>query len=77
MFPELAELMPQILTDERDVKAQEERLKQVIEYRNLVVVAMEKNGATQDEVTLVHDETIINSIQKKRQPEDVAWAILQ
>lgn len=42
MFPELAELMPQILTDERDVKAQEERLKQVIEYRNLVVVAMEK-----------------------------------
>ncbi|MEG1545015.1 MAG: hypothetical protein RR382_10915 [Tannerellaceae bacterium] len=50
---------------------------QLIEYRNLVVVAMEKNGATQDEVTLVHDETIINSIQKKRQPEDVAWAILQ
>lgn len=34
MFPELAELMPKFLTDEKEIMAQEERLR---EYRNLVI----------------------------------------
>ena len=50
---------------------------QLSEYRSLVVAEMKKKGATNEELTLLRDETIVNSIQKKRQPEDVAWAILQ
>ena len=46
-------------------------------YRSLLIVAMKKNGATDSDLNLIHDATIKNSIRNKRNPEDVAWAILQ
>ncbi len=46
-------------------------------YRALVVHEMEKMGATNQEVSLLCQETILNSLQRNRKPEDVAWAILQ
>lgn len=46
-------------------------------YRNLLIVEMKKMGATDNDLQLVHDATIKNSIINKRKPEDVAWAILQ
>ncbi len=46
-------------------------------YRTLVVREMQKMGATNQEISLLCQETIINSLQKNRKPEDVAWAVLQ
>lgn len=46
-------------------------------YRALVVHEMKKMGATNQEVSLLCQETILNSLQRNRNPEDVAWAILQ
>lgn len=34
-------------------------------------------GATQKEISLIKEETIINSIKNNRKPRDVAWALLQ
>ena len=50
---------------------------EIAQYRSLLVNEMKKMGATQDELGLIHDATIRNSIRNKRKPEDVAWAILQ
>ncbi len=50
---------------------------QIATYRESVIVEMKKLGATEQEITLVHDATIANSIINKREPRDVAWAILQ
>lgn len=49
----------------------------IIEYRKSLMTEMERMGATQQEISLIKDATIINAIQRKRNPEDVAWAILQ
>ncbi len=50
---------------------------EIVRYRSLLIVEMKKMGATQDEINLIHDTTIRNSIRNNRKPEDVAWAILQ
>ena len=50
---------------------------EIARYRSLLIIEMKKMGATQDEISLIHDATIKNSIRNNRKPEDVAWAILQ
>lgn len=50
---------------------------EIVRYRSLLIVEMKKMGATEDEINLIHDATIRNSIRNNRKPEDVAWAILQ
>lgn len=50
---------------------------EISQYRNMVILEMEKMGATDQEIQLLCTETILNSIRNKRKPEDVAWAILQ
>ncbi len=51
--------------------------KDIVSYRSLLITEMKKLGATDNELRLVHDATIRNSIRNKRKPEDVAWAVLQ
>lgn len=46
-------------------------------YRVLLIAAMREFGATDEELSLIGDGIIRNSIRKNRKPEDVAWAILQ
>lgn len=46
-------------------------------YREKIIQEMKKLGATSQEIELLQYETILNSINNKRKPEDVAWAILQ
>ena len=50
---------------------------QIEEYRRDLVAEMKKQGASDNELMLIHEATIINSIRSNRQPEEVAWAILQ
>lgn len=50
---------------------------EIVRYRSLLIVEMKKMGATEDEINLIHDATIRNSIRNNRKPEEVAWAILQ
>lgn len=50
---------------------------QIDAYRTTVVIEMEKMGATNQEISLLRTETVLNSIRNHRKPEDVAWAILQ
>lgn len=50
---------------------------QISQYRELVKAEMKKMGATEHELTMIHEATIRNSIINKREPGDVAWAILQ
>ena len=50
---------------------------QIDAYRTTVVIEMEKMGATNQEISLLRTETVLNSIRNHRNPEDVAWAILQ
>lgn len=50
---------------------------QIDAYRTTVVIEMEKMGATNQELSLLRTETVLNSIRNHRKPEDVAWAILQ
>ena len=49
----------------------------VASYRNLVIIEMEKLGASESDKHLLNDATIRNSIRNKRKPEDVAWALIQ
>lgn len=49
----------------------------IASYRARLVEALEKMGATANDISLIHEETIRNSIRNKRKPEEVAWAILQ
>lgn len=46
-------------------------------YKDLLVNALKKMGATEQELSLICDAIIINSIHNNRKVEDVAWAILQ
>ncbi len=50
---------------------------EILKYRAMVILEMEKMGASPQEIQLLRTETILNSIRNKRKPEDVAWAILQ
>lgn len=50
---------------------------EILRYRSLLIIEMKKMGATEDEIALIHDATIRNSIRNNRKPEEVAWAILQ
>ena len=50
---------------------------QIDSYRKRVAIEMKKMGATEQELSLLHNETIRNSIINEREPRDVAWAILQ
>lgn len=50
---------------------------EIVRYRSLLIIEMKKMGATEDEIALIHDATIRNSIRNNRKPEEVAWAILQ
>ena len=50
---------------------------QIDAYRTTVVIEMEKMGATNQEISLLRTETVLNSIRNHRKPEAVAWAILQ
>ena len=50
---------------------------EISNYRSLLITEMKKIGATDDDISLIHDATIRNSIRQQRKPEDVAWAILQ
>ena len=52
-------------------------MKAIDDYRSLIADEMRKMGASDDDILLIHDNTILNSILRKRKPEDVAWAILQ
>lgn len=47
------------------------------EYNDLLIKTLIKMGATEQELSLVCDEIILNSIHNDRKVEDVAWAILQ
>lgn len=47
------------------------------EYRDLLIYEMTRMGATEQELQLIKECTIINAINRGRKPEDVAWAILQ
>lgn len=49
----------------------------IARYRLALIGEMKKMGATESELNLIHNSTIKNSIRNKRNPEDVAWAILQ
>ena len=46
-------------------------------YRLVLIDEMRKQGASKAEIDLVSDAIIINSMEKKRPPEEVAWALLQ
>lgn len=61
-------------TDGMDVDTSPE---QILLYRDKVIEALKRFGATSQEIALLHDETILNSIRNNRKPEDIAWAILQ
>ncbi len=61
-------------TDGMDVDTSPE---QILLYRDKVIEALKQFGATSQEIALLHDETILNSIRNNRKPEDIAWAILQ
>lgn len=46
-------------------------------YRDQVESEMEKQGATEQELDLLHDATIRNAIRRNRCPRDVAEVILE
>lgn len=72
-----------VLDMEKDVKkstsiyAQEISSSQIKEYRDLLISALKKMGAADQDISLVCNAVIINSIHNNRKVENVAWAILQ
>lgn len=50
---------------------------QIDDYKDSLITEMEKIGASEQEIGLINDNLVLNSIKNGRQPEDVAWAILQ
>lgn len=50
---------------------------QIALYRERLIDEMKAMGASDQELLMIHDATIKNSIINKREPRDVAWAILQ
>lgn len=50
---------------------------QMNSYKDLLIMEMEKIGASEHKIGLIDDNLVLNSIKNGRQPGDVAWAILQ
>lgn len=50
---------------------------QIVLYRERLINEMKAMGASDQELLMIHDAIIKNSIINKREPRDVAWAILQ
>lgn len=46
-------------------------------YKAAIISEMKKLGATDKEIELLSDEVLRNGILNQRDPEVVAWAILQ
>lgn len=46
-------------------------------YRKAVQNEMIKLGANEQDFNLIKDATIRNALRRNRNPEDVAWALLQ
>ncbi len=53
------------------------KLEDIASFRELVILELEKMGASENDKNLLHDAAIYNAIKQNRLPEDVAWAILQ
>lgn len=76
-------MMFNMVLDMKDVKkstnidTQEITSSQINEYRDMLISALKRMGATNQEISLVGDAIILNSIHNNRKVEDVAWAILQ
>lgn len=51
--------------------------RKIQEYKASLIAYMKELGASEAELSLIHDEAIQNSILNKINPEDTAWAILQ
>lgn len=49
----------------------------IASFRELVIIELDKMGASDNDKNLLHDAAIYNAIKRNRLPEDVAWAILQ
>ncbi|MCM1267069.1 MAG: hypothetical protein NC302_04115 [Bacteroidales bacterium] len=49
----------------------------IASFREMVILELDKMGASENEKNLLHDATIYNAIKRNRLPEDVAWAVLQ
>ncbi len=55
--------------------------KEIEDFKNKLLAAMKKEGATEEDFSMFDDDLyrdiIITAINCKRNPEDVAWALLQ
>ena len=51
--------------------------KEIDAYRNRLIDALLRLGATDNDMSLICDTIVKNSILNHRNPEDVAWAVLQ
>lgn len=49
----------------------------VVQYRLTLLCEMKRMGATENDLSLISNSIITNSIKNKRSPKEVAWAILQ
>ena len=47
------------------------------EFKTEIEREMKQQGATKEELKLISDELVKNSIKKQRKVKDVAWAVLQ
>lgn len=65
------------LLQSRQIATSQISLSQIESFRRLLFIEMQKMGATDDELSLICDSIILNSIRNNRKPEDVAWAVLQ
>ena len=55
----------------------DEREKKHEEFKKELVKEMKKLGADENDLSLISNTLIENSILNDRSPEDVAWAIMQ
>ena len=51
--------------------------KDIAQYRLTLLCEMKRIGVTENDLSLISNCIIINSIKNKRSPKEVAWAILQ
>lgn len=60
-----------------------EKIKTIVEYANLkmyrskIKKEMKRMGASKSELKLLKNNTVRNGYKNRRDPKDVAWAILQ
>lgn len=50
---------------------------EIMNFRNDVIYNMKKYGANNDQINLLDDVAIKYAILNKRNPKDLAWALLQ